>query len=140
MQYGLHILEFTLGWPAKGNSELIADCITSIAKAKRLTDIQAYKYLVRAIGLAKEQGIKVDQFFFRQGEYSNIRPLMKPNETAGCAPECKARHGQGYHWNDVKWIMKQYVAHVQTGGRKTPDDFFAELDTKRIGGAPAWKR
>lgn len=139
MQYGLHILEFTLGWPAKGNAELMADCLTALQKAKSLTAVQAYKYMLRAIGLAKEQNVTVDRMFFMNGEYSSIRPTAKPVTTAGCDAECKSRHGRGYHENDVKWVLRNYIIHVKAGGHKTPWDFFDELDKKRAGGPPEWR-
>jgi hypothetical protein len=77
LEYARHILEFSLGWPSKGNLEMMADCITAVSKAKRLTLVQAYKYLVRSVELAKEQGIKVDRFWFQGGEYVNVRPKPK---------------------------------------------------------------
>ncbi len=74
LEYARSLLENTCGWPAKGNLEMIADCITAVSKAKRLTLPKAYKYIVRAVELAKQQGIKVDRFFFQGGEYMNVRP------------------------------------------------------------------
>lgn len=74
MQYAIHILEEVLGWPSKGNCELIADCILSIAKARKLSVKQGHDYLVRAITLAGEQGITVDRFFFMEGTYTKMRP------------------------------------------------------------------
>jgi hypothetical protein len=77
MQYACHILEEILGWPLKGNQEMMADCIKAIGKSRRLTDKKAYLYLVRAIQLAKEQGIPVNHFFFSNGEYTEVRPEPK---------------------------------------------------------------
>lgn len=80
VQYALHLLQEVLAWPAKTNIELIADCLTAIQKSKRLSAVQAYKYLVRAIGIAKEQGIKVDRMFFMNGEYTTVRPHKEERE------------------------------------------------------------
>lgn len=74
MQYAVHIIEEILGWPLKGNAEMMADCITSVSKAKKLSHVQAYRYIVRAVGLAKEQSIEVNRFWFQGGEYMNMRP------------------------------------------------------------------
>lgn len=74
ISYARQILEEHLGWPSKGNMELVADCLTSIAKAKKLTLVKAHGYLTRAVTLAKEQGIEVNYFFFSNGEYMNVRP------------------------------------------------------------------
>ena len=74
MQYGTHLLEEVLGWPSKGNAEMMADCIVSVAKAKKLSHTQAYKYIARAIKLAREQCVEVNRFWFQNGEYMNMRP------------------------------------------------------------------
>jgi hypothetical protein len=74
LEYARQLLEEILGWPAKSNLELIADCLRSITKSKKLTPVQAYKYLNRAITLAKRQSISVDRFFFAEGKYMDIRP------------------------------------------------------------------
>jgi hypothetical protein len=74
LQYARAIVEEALGWPAqKTNLELVGDCIQALEKSHRLTTVRAYKYLLRAIGLAKEQGVAVDRFFFLEGGYTNIR-------------------------------------------------------------------
>lgn len=74
VQYAREILEETLGWPSKGNLELVADCLTSIAKSKQFSLTKAHGYLKRAVTLAREQGIEVNHFFFSNGTYMNIRP------------------------------------------------------------------
>jgi hypothetical protein len=79
LEYSRHILEEILGWPAKSNLEMMADCLRSIGKAKHLTPVQSYKYMVRAIMLAKEQGITVDRFFFMEGRYTEVRPEKPVN-------------------------------------------------------------
>lgn len=74
LEYARHLLENTLAWPAKGNIELIADCLSSLSRAKKLTLPQALTYMERAVRLAKEQGIKVDRHWIMGGEYVNVRP------------------------------------------------------------------
>ena len=85
LEYARHILEEILGWPAKSNLELMADCLRSIGKSRKLTPVQSHKYMVRAIALAKKQGIAVDRFFFLEGKYTEIRP-EKANGPAPYAP------------------------------------------------------
>jgi len=77
MQYATHLLEEVLGWPSKGNAEMMADCIISVSKSKKLSHPQAYKYIARAIKLAREQCIEVNRFWFQGGEYMNIRPVAE---------------------------------------------------------------
>lgn len=77
LEYARHLLEFDLGWPCKGNLEMIADCLTSVSKAKNLALPRALIYLERAVKLAKAQEVKIDRFFFQNGEYTNIRPSRK---------------------------------------------------------------
>jgi hypothetical protein len=74
LEYGRFILENILGWPAKNNLEMMADCLRSIGKSRRLTPVQSHKYMVRAIKLAKEQGIPVNHYFFTEGKYTEVRP------------------------------------------------------------------
>jgi hypothetical protein len=74
LEYARHILEEVLGWPAKSNLEVMADCLRSIVKSRHLTPVQAHKYMLRAIKLAKEQGVTVDRFFFMEGKYTEVRP------------------------------------------------------------------
>lgn len=74
LEYARHILEEVLGWPAKGNIELIADCIRAVSKSRKLPLVKAHGYIVRAIGLAKKQNIEVDRWFFQEGKYTSVRP------------------------------------------------------------------
>jgi len=75
LEYSRHLLEEILGWPAKGNLELMADCLTAIQVSRKLpTAYHAHKYMLRAIKLAKEQCIEINRFWFQNGEYTNIRP------------------------------------------------------------------
>jgi hypothetical protein len=109
MQYGLAILEQELGWPAKGNCELMADCLTAIQKSKRLSETQAYKYMVRAIKLAKEQGVTVDRMFFMNGVYTHMRPPAKLIEKKYCG-NCEAG-----------WVIKQVTnKYGKSERRATP--------------------
>lgn len=73
LEYARGLLE-SIGWPNRGNLELMADCITAISISKKLNLVQAYKYLIRAIKLGKEQGQDITRMWFQGGEYMNIRP------------------------------------------------------------------
>ena len=74
LEYSRAILEEVLGWPAKSNLEMMADCLRSIGISRKIKPVLAYRYLLRAIRLAKEQGIPVDRFFFMEGRYTDVRP------------------------------------------------------------------
>jgi hypothetical protein len=74
VEYARHILEEILGFPCKGNIDLMADCLRSIGKAKSLNPAKAHGYMVRAIRLAREQGIATDRMWFMSGEYMHMRP------------------------------------------------------------------
>lgn len=77
LEYARHILEEVLGWPAKGNLEMMADCITSVSKSRKIPLVKAHGYMQRAIELAKKQGVPVDKWFFMEGVYTTIRPEAK---------------------------------------------------------------
>lgn len=74
VEYARHILEEVLGFPCKGNIDLMADCLRSIGKTKRLTPVKSHAYIVRAIKLAKEQGQEVTRMWFMDGSYMHVRP------------------------------------------------------------------
>jgi len=78
------LLERELGWPRNGNVAMLAECIRSLSRTKKISHENAYQYLVRAVKLAKEQGIEVNHFFFQDGKYTAVRPAPKPisNEIA----------------------------------------------------------
>jgi hypothetical protein len=76
-QYAAHLLEEVLGWPSKGNLELMADCLLSISKSRKISIKQAHGYMERAIKLAKEQCVEVDRLFFMNGIYTTMRPAKK---------------------------------------------------------------
>jgi hypothetical protein len=76
LEYAKGILD-SLGWPMRGNVELVADCIAAISRSRKLTLVQGYKYLVRAIKLATDQGTTVDRMFFMNGQYTSVRPEVK---------------------------------------------------------------
>lgn len=92
LEYGRHLCEEILGWPSKGNLEMLADCITSVSKSRRIKLVQAHGYMERAVRLAKEQGITIDRLFFLNGDYTNVRPPAKEIELKTCA-NCKSTEG-----------------------------------------------
>ena len=81
MQYAAHILEELCGMPAKGNQEIVADCILALSKSKKLSIKQAHDYLARAVKLAGEQCIIVDRFFFTDAIYLRMRPVKEAVQT-----------------------------------------------------------
>jgi hypothetical protein len=93
LEYARYILEEVLAWPAKSNLEMMADCLRSIGKSKKLKPEQACWYMLRAIKLAREQGLTLDRLFFLDGRYTAVRPeqsgipLYKPIDKEALARE-----------------------------------------------------
>lgn len=61
----------------------------------------------------------------------------------GCESECHALHGKGYHTNDILWLMKKRMSKHTPGEKWSLADWeaaFNELDEKRAGGAPEWRK
>ena len=74
----MHLLEDILGWPAtKFNLELLTESITALCKSRKLEPVKAYKYMIRAVELAKKQSIPIDKSFFEHGKYTSVRPETK---------------------------------------------------------------
>jgi hypothetical protein len=94
LEYARHVLEEVLGWPAKGNIEMMGDCLRSIAKSRQLTNKKAHGYIVRAIMLARDQQVKVDHFFFQSGGYTAMKPTrpLNPVPVPTCA-RCVSTEG-----------------------------------------------
>lgn len=67
-------------------------------------------------------------------------PEQRVVSSVHCDATCRARHGKGYNEADMKWLF-QRMQQVYAGG-DTPDAdvLLAELDSKRKGGAPEWRR
>jgi hypothetical protein len=77
-EYAMHLLEEDLAWPAtKFNLELLTECLTALCKSRKLAPVKAYRYMIRAVELAKKQGIAIDKSFFEHGKYTSIRPEAK---------------------------------------------------------------
>lgn len=120
LEYARHILEEILGWPAKGNLEIMADCLRSVGISRGLKPAQAYKYMVRAIRLAREQGITVDRFFFMEGKYTEVRP-EKPTTTPLYRPidwEAVAREQATPEWQAANARARATLAKL--AGRAMP--------------------
>lgn len=77
-EYAMHLLEDDLAWPAtKFNLELMTECLTALCKSRKLAPVKAYRYMIRAVELAKKQGIPIDKSFFEHGKYTSVRPEAK---------------------------------------------------------------
>lgn len=57
-----------------------------------------------------------------------------------CEPECQARHGKGYDEHDMLWLWKKVSALVKAQKPVVYEALLAELDSKREGGPPEWRR
>jgi hypothetical protein len=56
-----------------------------------------------------------------------------------CDAECQARHGKGYHSNDMLWLFKRMEKEIAAGRKVDSAALMDELDRKRAGGAPEWR-
>jgi hypothetical protein len=142
-EYAIYILEEILGWPAKSNLELMADCLRSIGISRRIKPVQAYKYMLRAIKLAKEQGITVDRFFFMEGKYTEVRPekqnglpLYRPIDWESVAREQASPEWQSRHSGDRKDRRnRRRSRHTDSSdsGSSTKKERTIYVETKRPG-------
>lgn len=119
LQLARAIVEEALGWPAqKSNLELIADCIQALEKSHRLTTERAYKYLLRAVGIAREQGIFPDRFFFLEGKYTEMRPAKSDGlaffdrEALAREREALAREQATPEWQAANAELRAALAKV----------------------------
>jgi len=124
----MQILE-NLGWPNdRGQSPnllLITECLIAISKAKKLTASQAHSYMERAIRLAREQGVTVDRFFFRDGQYMSMRPPKLPTKFVPIDKKRTAEEQSTPEWEECRqkldamfksWSVSS--AMPNTGGKK----------------------
>jgi hypothetical protein len=82
LNYAARILE-DLGLPRKGNLELVADCIESIAKQRRFALFEAFEWLSEKSLAAQSLGQKIDRWWFQNGDYHKV---------AGRAPTFKGTY------------------------------------------------
>lgn len=73
------------GLPLTENHALVADCIQSIARARRLDLAGASEYLTGAIRQARAQGIPVNRFYFVDGTYMQFTPVKVQERGGGCS-------------------------------------------------------
>ena len=81
LEYARHLLENELGWPpVKANLELLADCVSVVSKARKITKAGACDWLEAQIGKARRRGIKVNRWWLQEGEYNNLddEQVFKP--------------------------------------------------------------
>jgi hypothetical protein len=74
--FGLHARQYALmvcqelRWPKSGNVDLVGECIVALSSEGNAHF--GFVKLMEAITLAKEQGMKVDRWFFQDGKYNNF--------------------------------------------------------------------
>jgi hypothetical protein len=62
-----------------------------------------------------------------------------------CDAICKAQHGKGYSGEDILWLWKRYNDMLATLPNRAMteaevDGLLRELDSRRKGGAPEWRK
>ena len=78
VQYGAKLLE-NVGLPAiTSNMKVAGDCISSIAKSRKIRPDEAYVWLYQRAKFAQESGEKVNFLWFSNGEYNNTKFGCEP--------------------------------------------------------------
>lgn len=54
--------------------------------------------------------------------------------------ECSHLHGTGYGVEDIRWLMQRRGQFAERFSISQWEELFAELDKKRAGGAPEWRK
>lgn len=87
--------------------------------------------------------IRNGKFFPKPSEILELIQAFRnlpENQPRQCDIECQKRHGKGYHTNDVNWLFKRYLAALKTDPKVKITDLMDELDSKRQGGPPEWRK
>lgn len=125
LEYARHILDSVLGWPAKGNLELMADCLTAIQSSRKLlTAWHAHKYMLRAIELAKSQGLTIDRLWFMNGEYTNMRPPRGLREYEPIDRERTRQEQSTPEWDESSRKAREVLARI--AGKEKRDELLAK--------------
>lgn len=83
---------------------------------------------------------KPSDFVMRRCECVQVARESAKVPVQVCDAECKKRHGRGYHTNDVLWLWKQRQLSAKPWSEAQWEAALSELDSKRSGGAPMWRR
>ena len=104
---------------------------------------------IAAINFAFDSHRRNGNFFPVYGQIIDLCIAWQPPEDSsgryapGCSKECAARHGRGYHQNDIKWLYDAYVAKRQEVNRPLNKTeilaLFDRLDKLR-GKPPDWRK
>jgi hypothetical protein len=62
------------------------------------------------------------------------------SDNVGEECSCDHPHRSGYGIEDIKWLMKKRGLHEKRWSIAQWEELFAELDAKREGGAPSWRK
>jgi hypothetical protein len=128
--------------------------------AKELTDeeVRVWNDFLREYSLpelryAFENWVRNSRFFPKPKDIVDLVEAFRVTQKdrsgyPGCDDQCKSRHFRGYGENDVKWLMKRCemmkdMTDPQATKRMTESEIeqlLSELDSKREGGAPEWRR
>jgi hypothetical protein len=84
LNYARKILD-ECGMPAKGNLELVADCITAIRAKLKCPAVEAARWLWRRVKRAQQLDMRINGHWFRDGEYNNV-PMKDPEQTPAYVP------------------------------------------------------
>jgi hypothetical protein len=105
------------------------------------------RFPIAAIDWAFDSWRKSGRFFPVYGVILDYCAAWEPPQASqhvpGCSKECAARHGRGYHMNDVRWLYRAYVKKREevNGPLNEPEIelLLGALDKKR-GKPPDWRK
>lgn len=97
-------------------------------------------YPLQAIEWAFDSYRRNGTFFPVYGNIIDLCKAWRPTEAqAGlCEPSCRARHGRGYHANDMIWLFKNYDFPDRPLTDQEISGMLDQLDKQR-GRAPEWR-
>lgn len=116
LNYSRRILD-DLGLPAKGNLELVADCIDARAKQTRKPGWEAFKFIHRMAMIAQERGTKVDRWWFQNGDYLRIES-REPAFKGTFEPIDKKRTAEEQatpEWQETNDKLRALLKDIATG-------------------------
>ena len=120
LNYSRKILD-DLGLPAKGNLELVADCIEAFAKSKRIPLHEAYAFIWERCERATKRGTLIDRWWFQNGTYRDVEidPVFRP--TFQKVDPVKTKEEQeSKEWLASSLKARTLLAQIASGEHKRP--------------------
>jgi len=120
LNYSRKILD-DLGLPAKGNLELVADCIEAFAKSKRIPLHEAYAFIWERCEKATKRGVLIDRWWFQNGTYRDmvIEPSFRPTFQRVDPVKTKAEQ-ETPEWLAASLKARELLGKIASGEHRRP--------------------